>query len=184
MLAYCDGRLRPPPSGVRSVALATTIIGHRLLGRHRCGYLHPVPPRSLRGVDGCVGLGDQVLSPHAQSIAGCNSDAARQADRRTEPFHSHIRHPVTNALRDRACGRDVRAAEDDYEFLAAVPSDDVGLPQFGLNRPDDCVQAGVARWMPEGVVDLLEMIEVDEQQRYGETARAGAQAGGVQSLNE
>jgi hypothetical protein len=38
--------------------------------------------------------------------------------------------------------------------------------------------------MAERIVDFLEVIQVDEQQRNGQPASAGAQAGRIQPLDE
>ena len=66
--------------------------------------------------------------------------------------------------RDRLGPRAVRLGQQDGELVATEPGDDVGLPdparQDRADRRDELVTGGV----PERVVDLLEVVEVDEQQ--------------------
>ena len=66
--------------------------------------------------------------------------------------------------RNRALGRG-DAGQQHCELVAAEPSDGVDLPQRGLEPLPDLEQELVAVVVAEGVVDLLEPVQVDEQQR-------------------
>ncbi len=105
-----------------------------------------------------------------------DSDATRQLDRGPEPLDTYIRHPAPDPLRDGMSCCDIRAAEDDDKLLAAIPSDHIRMPQFRLDRRDDRAQTCIAGCMPECVIDLLEVIEIDEEECDRQSTRPGPQA--------
>src|SRR5258707_5971410 len=82
------------------------------------------------------------------------------------------------------CGRRVGTAQNHDELLASVAADDVRLPQFRMNGVDDGAQARIPGLMAERIVDLLEMIEIDEQERDRQAARPSSQASRVETLDE
>src|SRR5262249_47057631 len=55
--------------------------------------------------------------------------------------------------------------QDDSELLAAVPISDIHSSQLVNNRMCNFAQHIVARLMPVGVVELLEVVDVEQQQR-------------------
>ena len=63
--------------------------------------------------------------------------------------------------------------EHDGELVAAEPGDGVAVAQLVLQPLGEGAQQPVARLVAEGVVDLLEVVEVEEQERDG-VAGAGA----------
>src|SRR5688572_8871872 len=115
-----------------------------------------------------------MFPPRAESIAGGNADAAGQANGWAVAVDPHLGNAIQDPLRDRTRGGRIGAAEDDEELLATVASDDIRLAQLGLDRTDDRPEAGVARGVAIGIVDLLEMIEIDEEEGNRQTARAGS----------
>src|SRR5690606_14792502 len=71
-------------------------------------------------------------------------------------------------LRRRVCLPCVGLGEDDHEFLAAITSEDVGLAQKAQANPRrELLENAVARQMPVGVVEPLEVVDVEEEQREG-----------------
>ena len=60
---------------------------------------------------------------------------------------------------------DVRLGEDQHELLAAVPADHVGRPKVRGDRLGDAPQHVVAGRVAVGVVDGLEVVDVDEGHR-------------------
>jgi len=60
----------------------------------------------------------------------------------------------------------------DDEFVAAQPSQQVGRLDAGAQPLGELDQQGVARRMSEGVVDVLEVIEIEEHQRKLLSSRA------------
>ena len=57
---------------------------------------------------------------------------------------------------------DVGLGEDQHEFLAAVAADDVARPQVAGEDLGDAAQDDVAALVAVGVVDHLEVVDVDE----------------------
>jgi hypothetical protein len=154
------------------------------LRRQRRGHLYLIASAPLGHVDGCVRLRDEMFAPDSQGVAGGDTDAAGQVDRLAESVHTHRGNPLQDALRNGMCGRRVGTAQNHDELLASVAADDVRLPQFRMNGVDDGAQARVPGLMAERIVDLLEMIEIDEQERDRQTARPRSQASRVETLDE
>jgi hypothetical protein len=63
----------------------------------------------------------------------------------------------------RAWGR-VRARQDDRELVAAEAADDVGFAQSGAENARRVRDQPIADRVPERVVDVLEMVDVDQDQ--------------------
>src|SRR5262249_60895490 len=76
------------------------------------------------------------------------------------------------------------ASNNSHNPPPAVTADHVRETQLRLDGRNDARQAGIAGRVAVGVVDLLEMIEVDEQHRDRQPARLGAHAGGIEPLDE
>ena len=60
------------------------------------------------------------------------------------------------------CGRLFACRQDEHEFIAADARSE-GVPSFGLETPGDCAQELIADHVPEDIVGLFEMIEIDGQ---------------------
>ncbi len=101
-----------------------------------------------------------------------------------ESAHAHVGDALQNALRDGSRRRRIGAAQDHDKLFAAVAADDIRLAQLRVNGFDDGAQARIAGLVPEGVVNLFEVIEIDEQQRDRQAARLGASAGRVEPLDQ
>ena len=69
---------------------------------------------------------------------------------------------------------DVRLGEDEHEFLAAVAADQVRRAQVAGDRLGDPAQDDVAEAVPIGVVDRLEVVDVDEGDRQCSLVASGA----------
>ncbi len=72
------------------------------------------------------------------------------------------RHDALDGLRD--AGHGIHVGQDDGEFIAALAADGVLLAQHLDEFLRDVAQQRVAGRVPQGVVDLLELVEVDEHQ--------------------
>ena len=71
-----------------------------------------------------------------------------------------------DVLRDRVELARIRAVLDQHdELVAAQARDRVALAQVMPQAPRDVLQQPVARLVAEAVVDVLEAVEVDEEQR-------------------
>ena len=91
---------------------------------------------------------------------------------------------AADALGDGLRGGRIRAVQDHDELLAPIAADDIRLAQLRLDRRDDAREARIAGGVAVGVVDLLEVVEVEEQHRDRQLARLGAQAGGIEPLDQ
>ena len=60
---------------------------------------------------------------------------------------------------------DAGLGQDQHEFLAAVPADQVAGPQVRRDRLGDAAQDDVAGGVAVGVVDGLEVVDIDERDR-------------------
>lgn len=79
---------------------------------------------------------------------------------------SHFRQHRMNRVRDhvhRVAARHV--ACEDHEFVAAEARDCIGGPHPSCQRIREGLQQDVADFVAVGIVDLLEAIEIDQQQR-------------------
>jgi hypothetical protein len=56
--------------------------------------------------------------------------------------------------------------EHDQELLAAPATTDIADPQRLQERPSDCRQDGVATVMAEPIVDALEIVKIEQQDRH------------------
>ena len=123
-------------------------------------------------------------SPALSAVAGGDADADVDGERHRRVVELEgLAHHVEEALGDELRG-DVRGAavEQHDELVAAHPADRVrpaqGARQPGRDRDEQPVAGAVA----EGVVDVLEVVEVEEQQRArgvggGGPGRASARRG-------
>ena len=128
--------------------------------------MKPVASGLLGAVHGDVGAGQQGFQVLAVVGAGHDADArgAVQAvvlDHEVglvQILQQPLRHQV-GALR--RCFREQHA-----EFVAAEPTDGVGIAHVAPDQQRNFRQKPVAGGMAEGVVDDLELVHVDEQQAH------------------
>ena len=73
-------------------------------------------------------------------------------------------------------GRVVQAGHDDGEFVAAEPREHLAVVEDAAGAAGDRLQKRVAGGMPEEVVDLLEAVEVEAEQREPAAGRDAAAA--------
>ena len=81
---------------------------------------------------------------------------------------------VAQLLREDGAFLDVGLGEDQHELLAAVAADHVARPQVRAERLGDAAQHDVAGGVAVGVVDGLEVVDVDERDRQRALVAAGA----------
>ena len=87
---------------------------------------------------------------------------------RCAAMRSRMRSPT--AQRALAAG----VGQDQRELVAAEPRDDVGFARARADHRRRFDQRPAAEQMPVGVVDRLEAVEIDEQQRQRPAAARGA----------
>jgi hypothetical protein len=107
----------------------------------------------------------------AQQFAGCfvvsdrNPNTGSDHYRRGHPVDLEgFTHNLQDAVSHQFRGIGQRGVVDQYdELVAAHPPDGVGVAQRGRQPGRDRLQEPVAGLMAEGVVDVLELVEVDIQ---------------------
>src|ERR1039457_4415754 len=118
---------------------------------------------SLGPVHGDVGASEQLGAVIAVARGERDSDAHAYVQAR------HRQHERVLDLGRQPLGDDggvvrVGVGEQDAEFVTAEASQYVSIPEHALQTRPQHLQYLVTYGMPEGVVDLLEMVEVQQQQ--------------------
>ena len=156
-------------------------VDHRRLhlGREQRGA---VLAHRLGAVQRDVGVAEQVLAGVAVALGDADAGGDRQRAVEAveqERLAQHVAEPLGEQLR---AGRERHALGEHHELVAAEPADRVAGPDRGREPGRDRAQQLVAGLVPERVVDLLEVVEVDEERghrllRRGGTGRASARPG-------
>jgi hypothetical protein len=94
------------------------------------------------------------------------------------------RHPRPDALGDLGGGRRVGLREHEQELLAAVARGEVGAAQRGAEDRRESTQNLVAGQVPEGVVEALEVIDVDHRHRQRPPVAPAALDLGLERLHQ
>jgi hypothetical protein len=93
-------------------------------------------------------------------------------------------HQLANLLGEGEGVLAIDLREHDGELLAPVPSEQILAPDLLLHRRGQLLEHVVARQVPVGVVDLLEVVEVEHHQRQGPPVAVGAGDLALQGLEE
>ncbi|PAV92482.1 hypothetical protein WR25_00704 [Diploscapter pachys] len=136
-----------------------------------------VPPACLRPVQRIVGAGDDV----AQAIGGRDAgDAAADAEQ-------DVRRGVGGDRLLAQCGLDARAdrfarvviadLQDHHELVATQPADQIIGTGVGAQRRGEVAQHVIAEGMAPGIVDALEVIDVDRDAAQGRSGAIEQRAG-------
>jgi hypothetical protein len=125
--------------------------------------VHPVPPRRLGRVHGEVGVADQVggaqvAVPRRAGDADAGTDADDVAAELEGPLEGGPQ-PFGQRL---GLGRRAAARQDD-ELVATEPADGVALADRRGQPGGHLAEQVVAGVVAQGVVDLLEPVDVEEQ---------------------
>ena len=86
--------------------------------------------------------------------------------------------------------RVLQLRQHDHEFVAAMPADGVGAPDAHRHFPCDGSEQLVAEQVPERVVDVLEAIDIEKEDRQpplvalGQRKRAGQPVGQQQAVRQ
>ena len=128
--------------------------------------LEVVPPLLLGVIHRRVGVFHQGLAVVAVGRENADPDARRRVQR------VPVDHVVAGErLQDLAGHRrrvrpGLHPRQHDHELVAAEPRDDVALAHAAFEAARHLDQQAIADVMPEGVVDHLEAVHVDEHQRH------------------
>jgi len=123
----------------------------------------PVEAVVLFGVHVQIGFAHQRLGTRIGVVVGC-SHGARDIDASAVPENGLGVEHHSNLLSAAHSIVQVRVDEQGRELVAPDPSHDILFTGVLGQQPRDGLQDPVASLMPMGVVDLLEVVEVDEDQ--------------------
>ena len=117
-----------------------------------------------------------IRAPQQAGAVGGISGRKRDADARADAGAHRIQdeglgQPVRQPLGDRGGVVGVCVHEHHDELVTSQPDKQVGLAQAGRQARAQLLEELVAGGMAEGVVDLLEMVEVDEEEGKGSRLR-------------
>src|SRR6267142_2310543 len=132
-------------------------------GRSRA--LHAVAPALLGPIQRGVCRGWQVQYVADQLRAGRDSTRRRQRMGRAAPGERLLRNRSADTLGDFESFPQPRARQPDRELFAADPRDEIAIAHRGLEQTSDMLQRGIAGGMPERVVELFEVVEIDVDER-------------------
>src|SRR5713101_1406000 len=142
-----------PPANLRVLLL---LGGRRLHVRHT----HLVAAAHLRRVEGLVSALDEAGE---QRRLSSRRDA--DADRELQTARKRVRGDLRpNAFREDARPGVVRLVQHQRKLLAAVSGADIGFPRAGAQDRGQLGEHCIAVKVAVGVVDLLEVVEVDHQE--------------------
>ena len=105
-----------------------------------------------------VSADDAVLREAGDAEAGADAERAVIDDARLLDFLQQL-------LRGEQRAVEIGERQQDGELVAAEPRDGVGLAQRRAEPRGDALQHAVAGMMSERVVDLLEAVQIEQQQR-------------------
>ena len=128
-------------------------------------------PWRLGGVHRDVGVAEQVVD--ALRGTGAHDDADADADHRFLAAHREARaEDLHQSAGDRQCALESRLVVDqDRELVAAQPGSHVSLAEAATDAIADHDQQLVAGGVAEGVVDRLEVVEVEEEDHRPDAVR-------------
>src|SRR5690606_31137862 len=118
----------------------------------------------LDAVEGCVGAAEERVEQLALPRDRA-ADADREAIGGFRGFEREGFDRRANPLSQETCDRDIGLGREDAEFLSAQPAYDRLVSGVIADGGGDILQGDVADRVAEAVVDRLEMVGVDNEQR-------------------
>ena len=125
---------------------------------------HAVAAGLLRGVERAVGRREQRLRVAAVSRPDRDAEAGGERDARALEHEAVLLERRAQPLRRPVRVLGVGAGQDHHELLAAVAGRLIALAQVLVEQPRERAQRRVARRMAVGVVELLEVVEVEDHE--------------------
>ena len=117
-------------------------------------------------------------------MAGVASHAHRGRDRRVAAREGDVRDRRADPLGDLQRGGGLGVGQQDGELFPALAAGEVLVAQHGAQRRADAGQDLVAHRVPVLVVDLLEVVEVDHEQRERRLGRGGLRERPLQRVGD
>jgi len=145
-------------------------------------------PGVLAGLLGLVhrriGAGDELVLVLRVVGVGRDADAAAHAQALRRGCETQRRHGLDQPRRDRLRIAALDARAQHREFVAAEPRDEFAAPHLASQRARHRGQDLVAGAVAADVVGVLEVVEVDEQQRQRRARDRGVRDRGLQRFVE
>jgi hypothetical protein len=132
-----------------------------------------------------VGLAHQLIA--RLPVLGVDGDAKAGGDRALGAFERLSQRSgqiAVQAFGDAARLATIEALHEDHELVAPVARDEITRPHRLLQSAGHGNQGTVAGSMTKVIVDLLESVEVDEDDREGLTATGGGVHGVAEGLSK
>ena len=126
---------------------------------------HPVTAGVLGFVHGHVRLDQQLLGRQLGTVQGREADARRNSQSLVAHDGCVAANEVKQVRRHRARLGAIHSAEQDAELVPTQAGDRVRGPQPPVQKPRDAPDQLVPGVMSEGIVDVFEVVEVENQQR-------------------
>ncbi len=120
----------------------------------------------LGAVERDVGLRDQLLDRLVAAGVDRDADAGVEIEARAPHLEGRLAQRADQALGGGARAGGVAVVEQQRELVAAEARQRVLLARRGLQARGDVLEQQVAGGMAERVVDVLEAVEVEEEERH------------------
>ena len=149
--------------------------------------LEPVLALALGHVQRDVGAAQQFVGGLRPRRQDRDADARVDEQLLTAPDERGLQdgqQPPSDVGRRRDPGRDGRILDKDSELVAAHPRDRVPGAEGRAQALGDADQDGVALAVPQAVVDRLEVVEIDEEDRQRPRIALVERQGVVQPIDE
>ena len=146
--------------------------------------MHPVAAGLLRRLAGAVGGGEHRGHVGVLGRNGHDTDAGAQPERALFPGEFEVANRFAQRLGG-AHGFVQRTALEQYpELIAAQARQGIAPADFGFEQRPDLTQQGIAGAVPAGVVDDLELIQIETAQGIRGFVRLGALQGAFHAVLE
>lgn len=177
-----SGCLRSSPAvfrGLSGSGIRTGVVPERCRRRPGAGQGHAVRPGGRGGIHGAISQADQFQA--VAGVGGIQCDADAGTDRAAVPVQRRGR--VTDTLGDRHRGGGIgEVSQQDRERVAAAAADDITGAAVPGQAGGDQRQRLVGDLMAAGVVDRLEAVRVQGDERTAAAVAPRLREGRFQSI--
>jgi hypothetical protein len=122
---------------------------------------HSIPTRLFRFVHRQVGEGQHLLG--AQTIELGDPDAGGDADRLLAEHRDLLAEGLYDVLGHDPRLLEIRLRQQRRKLVSPHPRQEVCLAHPLLERPGDALEEVIPRLVAEGIVDVLEVVQIDHQ---------------------
>ena len=126
--------------------------------------MEPPAPSGLGPIHGAIGASDQRIRRFLLSVGDRDADARAHIERIVTGTDGRLQH-LQHLFRDlHGVFGPGEGFEQQTELVAAIPGQGIAVAHLRRQSQGDGLEKAVSGEMAQGVVDALEMIEIDEQQ--------------------